>query len=406
MKSNLRYRPRLDRLEDRTCPALAFHYASGLLIVSGVPTSGTVSIQETGPGTFSVQDGGGTASVFGRVSNLSVNLGNAASTVDINLNGNTLAGSLTTTFAGGANTLSIENGTVGFLTIRGGSGGTTLTLGDGSSLLKVMRDSVISLAGNSGDSVTAANNADFVGNLTVANAASVNLASGSTVGRSAVFSAARIGTDVVDDATVGSDVVFVSSVPLANGQNTLEVDGTVGLDVVVSAGALNLVGTEVDINANVARNVTIATGGLADTVNVATGVNVGGVLTVALARGSDSLNVSDGSTLGGALLLLGNGPRQVMFGATVGKNTNVLVFEMLGGTGAETVTFTAGATFRGVGIVSLSPFSNNTVSFASAQTFNTFAFTIDGGIFGTNTLNLSGSTGHKLFFRHFTTVNA
>jgi hypothetical protein len=405
LKTNRRYRPRFDRLEDRTCPALSIHQFSGLLLVSGVPTSGTVSIQETGPNSFTVQDGSATPVSFTHVTNLSVSLGRGNDTVDINLGGNAFAGSIGASFAGGNNALSIENGTVGVLTIHGGSGANAITLGDGSSF-KVMHDTLVGLAGNASDTVTVASNADFVGNLTVANAASVNLDSGSLVGHSAVFFGARAGTTVVDDATVGGNVVFSGNFFVTSGQDTLQVNGSVGLNVVYASSFVNTVGDEVDISANVGGNVTISASGVAEAVNVDSGVTIGGILTVALAGGSDTINVADGSTILAAQFFLGNGPRQVNFGATVGNNTNALVFAMFGGVGNEMVTFTAGANFRGRAVLSLSSFSANTVSFSSAQTFNTFAFTIDGGFAGNNTLNLDGTTGTKLFFRHFATVNA
>ena len=66
--------------------------------------------------------------------------------------------------------------------------------------------------------------------------------------------------------------------------------------------------------------------------------------------------------------------------------------------------FTAGATFRGQALVSLSNFSANTVTFASPKTFNTYAFSIDGGFGGYNMLNLYGTWGTKLYFRDFAIV--
>jgi hypothetical protein len=405
MKSNRQYRPRFDRLEDRACPALSIHQFGGLLLVSGVPTSGMVSIQETGAHSFTVQDGSAAPISFARVNDLSVSLGRGDDTVDINLGGNAFAGSINANFAGGNNALSIENGTVGSLNIHGGAGGNAVTLGDGSSF-KVMHDTIVGLAGNAADAVSAASTANFAGNLTVVNATNVNLDSGSVVGHTAMFLGARAGTTVVDGATVGGNVVFSGNYVVATGQDTLQVNGTVSQNVVYTSSVVNKVGDEVDISANVARNVTISVSGLAEAVNVDSGVTIGGNLTVAFTGGSDTLNVADGSTIaGGALLLLGSGSRQVNFGATVGNNTNALVFALFGGIGNEMVTFTAGANFQGRAVLSLSNFSANTVSFLSAQRFNTFAFTIDGGFIGNNTLNLNGTTGTKLAFRHFATVN-
>jgi hypothetical protein len=405
MNTKHRYRPRLDPLEDRTCPALTLIHAGGLLVVAGVPTSGTVFIQETGSNSFTVQDGSATPASFAHVTSLSVSLGRGNDTVDINLGGNTFAGAISSRFAGGTNALSIENGTAGLLNIGGGSGSNAITLGDGS-MLKVTGATVVNLAGNASDTFTLANNVNLVGNLSVANASTVNLASGSAIGHSAAFFAARTGTVVDDAATIGTDVMFFGNFAIAAGQDTLQVNGTVGRNITFSSSFLNTVGDEVDVNANVGGNVYFAGGGLFDTVNVASGVTIGGNFTTILARGSDTVNVSDGSTVkGGALLNLGNGQRLVNFGATVGNNTNALVLAVFGGVGNEMVTFTAGASIRGQALASLSRFSLNTVSFSSAQTFNTYTFSIDGGFGGFNTLNLNGTHGTTLTFRDFATVN-
>lgn len=404
MKTNPRYRPRFDRLENRMCPALAWQQIGGVLLISGVPTSGSVLVQETGVGSIVVHDGT-RAAAFTSVSSLSVSLGAGNDTVMIDLGGNTLAGAISAGFVGGTNALTIEYGTAGLVNLWGGSGANRIALGDGGRLLRVSSNTTVTLAGNAADTLTVANNVRLAGNLTVSSAATVNINTGSTIGQSATFYAAATGTVVADAATVTLDVTYYGTYGIAAGQDTLMVNGAVGRNLTFSSPYLNWVGNEADVNANVGGNVLIASAGLTDRVTVAPLVDIHGNFTAAFAGGSGTLNVADYSIIeGGALIALGNGSRSVSFGATVGNNTNALVFAVYGGIGNETVTFSAAATFRGQGVVSLSSYSRNTVSFVSPKAFNTYAFVIDGGYGGINTLNLRGTQGTKLGYRDFTYV--
>jgi hypothetical protein len=405
MKARHSYRPRFDRLEDRTVPALVLHQVGGLLAVSGVPT-GNVSIHETGSNTITVQDGASTPALFRNVRNLSVSLGSGDNEVDIDLGGNAFHGTISAAFASGTNAFRIEHGTVGYLNIHGGHGENDITLGDGVTLFKVNHDTIVGLGGNDSDTLNVGSTTSMLGSLTVNNAASVTLDSGSAVGQNAAFYAAKGGTVVADGATVRGNVQFFGNFAASSGQDTLQVNGAVGGNVLFTSSLANSVGDELDISANVGRNVSFAGAGLAEAVNVDPGVRIGGNLTVVFAGGSDSIYVGDTAVIGGAALFnLGNGPRQVSFGATVGNNANALVFAIVGGYGNEIVTFTSGATFRGRAALTLSRASANTVNFLSSKVFNTYTFTIDGGFAGFNTLNLNGTGGSKLFMRDFAIVH-
>jgi len=407
MKIANRYRPRFDRLEDRACPALVLHQFGTLLTVSGAPTSGSVLINETGATSFTVQDGsGGAVQSFANVRNLTVTLGSASDAVDVNLGGNTFAGTLSVSLGGGTNAFSIENGSVAWLSVLGGSGANNVALGDGATNFTVTQDAAVRLAGNASDAFELSNHASVNGSLTVSNAPTVDLDTGSAIGRSATIFGARVGTTVTDNATVGRDVIFVSSFFITVGQQTLTINGSVGRDVFYSGAFLNTVGNEVDVNADVGRNVYIAANGLADAITVADNVDITGNFTVVLGRGTDVIDVGNNTTIGGAAFLsLGVGPRTVNFGATVGNNTNFVKFTLIGALGDESITFSSTANIKGRAVLSLSRFSTNTVSFSSAQTLNTFPFVIDGGFGGNNTLNLNGTTGTKLSFFRFATVN-
>jgi hypothetical protein len=406
MRASQSFRPRFERLEDRTCPALSLQQVGGLLTVSGVPTSGNVFIHETGAHVITVQDGTSTPAVYRNVRNLSVSLGSADNSVDIDLGGYGFGGSINVTFASGSNALSIEHGTVGFLNIHGGHGDNDITLGDGVTLFKVRQQTIVGLGGNAYDTLTVGSTTTVAGTLTVNNTASVTLNSGSAISQNAVFYAASTGTVVVDAATVRGNVQFFGSYAAASGQDTLQVNGTVGGSVVFNGSLTNTVGDELDISANVGRNVTFTGSGAVEAVNVAPGVRIGGNLTIAFAGGNDSIDVGDTAVIGGAALFnLGNGLRQVTFGGTVGNNSNALVLAIVGGYGSELVTFTSGATFRGRAALTLSRGSANTVTFLSRKVFNTHAITIDGGFAGLNTLNLNGTGGSKLGVRNFAMVN-
>src|SRR5262249_73137 len=148
---NPRFRPTVERLEDRWCPALTTTLRGGTLTISGSADNGAIGIVQdaTTAGTITVDDGSTavSGSPFTGVSNIRLNLTSADAQVTIDLGGQTLEGSVVGNLGDGANNLSVVNGQIGGrLAVRAGNEDDVVTLGDGTNPLTV-RDADIRLDG-------------------------------------------------------------------------------------------------------------------------------------------------------------------------------------------------------------------------------------------------------------------
>jgi hypothetical protein len=411
MLSPSRYRPHFESLEDRTCPALSATQFGGLLVISGSATGGaTISVTQdaTTAGKFTVTDGTYNHT-FSNVRNVTFVLGSADDKVDVNLGGNTFTGSVNAFLGNGNNTLSVENGTLRWLNVYGGTGTDSVTLGDGTTNLKVAHSAWVGLDGSTSDTLTLANHATVSGNLTASAVNTVNLNAGSRVDQTVQVFGGSGGNTVTAAGTIGRDLIFNSAFFRTTAANTLNVNGAVGRDVVFTSSLVNATGDTVNINANVGGEVSIAGTEHNDTVTVAPGVTIGTEFEVWLGRGDDTVTVGNGATIGrSAEIDLGAGNDSLTFGATVGNGSG-LAFSVDGGSGNDQVTITSAAVFNGNGNVRMGP-GDDTVTFASAFTFNTFTFTLHGGSNTTttpgDTLHLNGTTGSKLHYDGFETVTA
>src|SRR5262245_41523498 len=109
-----RFRPAVERLEDRWCPALTTTLRGSTLVINGAADNGAISIVQdaTSAGTIIVNDGGTTVGdgPFTGVTNIRLNLTDADDQVTIDLGGQTLSGSVVANLGDGANNLSVVNG--------------------------------------------------------------------------------------------------------------------------------------------------------------------------------------------------------------------------------------------------------------------------------------------------------
>jgi hypothetical protein len=121
-----RFRPAVERLEDRWCPALTTTLRGGTLTISGSADNGAISIVQdaTNAGTIAVEDGstGVGDGPFTGVTSIRLNLTDADDQVTIDLGGQSLRRNIVANLGDGANNLSVVNGEIGGrLAVRAGN---------------------------------------------------------------------------------------------------------------------------------------------------------------------------------------------------------------------------------------------------------------------------------------------
>jgi hypothetical protein len=136
MNPRLRSRPSVEPLEDRWVPAVSATISSGTLLITGaaVNPGDTIAITQTGPGEFTVTDGGNPVAVSGSgaVTDVVLRLGRANDNVSIDLGASPLAGSVSARLGGGKDSLAVLRGTIGGdLEVTGGPGRDAVSVADG-----------------------------------------------------------------------------------------------------------------------------------------------------------------------------------------------------------------------------------------------------------------------------------
>src|SRR5262245_4254734 len=84
-----RFRPRLETLETRACPAVTASRFFGVLTVSGAATTpgDVIAVEQSAAGTFVVKDGAATVGTFTNINSVALKLTDADDKVDVNLGG-------------------------------------------------------------------------------------------------------------------------------------------------------------------------------------------------------------------------------------------------------------------------------------------------------------------------------
>jgi hypothetical protein len=328
MKTVRRVRPRLELLEDRRCPTLMIQLLPGNLVVSGVPT-GTLTITETSANVFQVQDGTSNLGSYRDTGNLTLNLTNhQGKAININLNGNTLAGNLLISLGAGdlsefaAIGTGIYGGTVaGSVTITGGSGAEELV--PGFQLIPaapfVVPHGLIvggdfTVNGRSNTAAPVGNILDTGGLFPPATAPVVHI--GGSLNTSAV-SAMAIGPNTVIGKNLNDN---------PGGDQTMELFlfGWVNQNLSFSAGF------------------SPPGAGFPTTLNLDPASSVGGNLSANLGSGVNSATLGVGSVIGGSATITEQGNGTLDIGSTVNGSLGVNL-----GDGNSTLTFEAMASVAG-----------------------------------------------------------
>jgi hypothetical protein len=343
MKQHRRFRPALEMLEHRACPALNVAFSAGVLTLSGTPPTGSalgdgLYISMPSPGVVRVQElfpAAVTLGNFANVRTLTLNLTSYDTDIAFDLNGNTFTGAVNFNLGKGDSDISTFNTVDIYSGVAGGriTGAVAISGGSGSESFNIGQDPTETLA-----PVT------ISGNLTVTAARagsgffgdSLTLAPGSAV-------LGNVTTTYVDAVFAG---FFGSTTGMIGGSLTVNDSGSpFGLDAEVFGSVLG--------NFSVTGTSAVG-GGLGDVVAVNAGGTVGGNVTANLGDGAnlfilDSFLGTPGVVGGSLSVSMGNGPdsgpifaNEVDLLGMVGKSVTLTM-----GNGDSTVYFDAGAVVGG-----------------------------------------------------------
>ncbi len=366
MKPERSTRLLLENLEARCCPSLTVQLTAAGLTLSGAP-QGNLAVTETSPNVFQVQDGTHNLGSYRNAGNLTLNLTNHQNkSVNINLNGNTLAGNLFINEGAGDNTSSAANGTGiyggrigGSLTVIGGSGeeevipgfqvtpappfATPVGLSVGGDIVFNARPNLSPFAFNVLDTGilfgAAAPTVTVGGSIQTTFVDAVGIGQNTTVGKNLAYAAAPgegngfLGIAGVVrgsvQATFGNgpagntfDLTPTGSIGgglqanMGNGPAIvlLEAGSTIRANVNFSAGSGN---DSFAVADQISGNASFNGGDGTDTITLAPTTGVSGTLSVTEGSGNDSVTI-DATVSGTMNVTLGNGNDSVTIGSAPG----------------------------------------------------------------------------------------
>jgi hypothetical protein len=317
MRSRTSLRLGVERLEDRTVPAVTASVINGSLVVkddgsaaSNIAITASDTNADGVADTFTVADGSTAVGTFNNVTrDVVLRLGGEDDTVSIDLGGLSAPRGIAAALGNGTNSLSIDNGTVkGSVSVLGGSGTDTVTLG-GTKALTVNGSAALDL-GDAANDVLHLRQATVQGYLLAFAANNVTLDAGSTV--------------------VGS--VFLVG---GTGGNTVNLNGTIeGSAVLLSRQFGSTAGSTLNITGTVDGNVGFLGSNQTDKLSLSASGSVGGSLIALLGGGDDTAAVS-GTVTNNLVLDGGAGNDALTISGAVGNRTVVT-----GGAGDDTLTIT------------------------------------------------------------------
>lgn len=368
-----RFRPSLERLEDRYLPANVQLFHGALLISPGPSQSALgLTLTQTAVNTFSVIDRGKALGSYGPVANVAITGGNGDDTVTVNVGQFAYAGSLYANTGNGNDGISLQGaggallGNVTLLTGNGAdtvalnrSGGGAMTFGGAVRVLGGAGSHTANL-GNAGGPTHFGGSLDLVGfNNVSLGAGGADTLGGSVTVRSGanpfglnVFVSNRffIAHDLTAIGGAGNDTVTFEdggalggnlTADLGGGRNELNVGGN-GPAVVVGGSVRYTAGDGDDTidlanNASIGGDLFVDLGGGNNTMFFDQPLSVGGNMSVNLGNGTNAWNGGVNANVGGDLsVTLGNGNNHIVVypRTTVGGT-----FRLRSGNGNTALTF-------------------------------------------------------------------
>jgi len=330
------FRPRLDVLEDRTCPSVTATQSGNLLFITGNGSNDTVTVTAKAPHQFKVQNAAGTSlGTFSGIAGISANLGNGTNVAKFEMGQDSQTG---VTYTGGTGIDVVRFDYTNGISNGGDHGGLLINanLGDGNNDLTLKTTNGFSgksllhlnvTAGSGNDQVRATNGvllddaeSHIKANLGAGNnnfAASVvgmtqdsKFTTDLTTGAGNDTASVAISTILDAQATVNANLgdgtnTFSSNVSTIDrgGEYTLNVNTGAGADTVI-VNFQNISNDDDDVHVNV------HTGGGNDTINTAITNTVDGDADIEAnldgGAGTDTLNAHFGAATGVADVNLRN----------------------------------------------------------------------------------------------------
>jgi hypothetical protein len=355
----------LEPLENRACPSVLVTFSGGNLTVTGDNLGDTITAKLTATDTVQVtaQSGGGPVTnlgTFAVTGTLRINGGNAKDTISLDLNGNTLDGSVYINSGNGGDAININNSSAtpgavgGLVSILSGPGGDQVTLDSSFNPLRFGGNVLVNTGlGSNGLAVDAG--ASIAGSLIATDTEVVTFGSSASAG-SIVINAAPGGalannftfsplSTVTSNVSViggsGSDTILMDStvngsmqIVFGNGANIVTFGGTgsVGGTLTYNGGGGGTFLSMLD-GFSASGNVSLSLGNGANGYDLAHTFTVGGNMTLNGGNGSDMVGDFSGTVDGNLAVNLGNGTNTFTFVGTV--NGTKLTYT--GGSGNDTV---------------------------------------------------------------------
>lgn len=333
----------LEILEDRCCPSVTAHVIDGNLHVTDDQSFANVLIRQVGRNTFAVADNGVAIGRYQVTGGVICNLSATGAAAAVDLGGYVSPGDISIYLGDGANSASVNDGSVGGkLKIVGGKGIDQVVLGAAGAPLTVLGDTCINL-GAAADSLTINGNVKLSSDLVAASVNTLLMKAGSEVDGSTFISGAAAGTNYVELQGTIEHVLRFDGNALQN--NTLKVDSGAVIGefwAEVSTGK-----NEVDMYGAVRDNLYI------------------------FGQGTDTINLN-GSIAGHAYLHLVGTDETAHLSGTINGG-----LALKGGAGTVNVKF-ADLRLNGAGSVNLGS-GNDTFTMGQNVSFQAETLTVSGG---------------------------
>jgi hypothetical protein len=281
MKPKRTVQPLLEVLEDRYVPATV-SVTGGNLAITG--TTSTMSVQALSNTSYKVTDNSVATTVNGVTGNITLNLASATTgeSIDVNLNGFKTGHDLVIKTGAGADTVTVENGTVGHdLVINTKGGADSVTLGDGTTTLTIKNITSVTGGPRANNAVIIQAKTTIQSTLVATAEKKVVLAQGARVQAGATIAGSSAGYDITIAGSIANTLYFVGAAKVdATASFTLTATGSIGQSLIAYTGTNFLDYTAssdtFNLDGHIGQNLYLQLGGGIETVTFGPDFSLGG----------------------------------------------------------------------------------------------------------------------------------
>jgi hypothetical protein len=406
----------LEPLEDRCCPSAVFSYDGTNLTLTGDNLGDTITAKVTATNTVNIKfkSGAGPTINYGTYTvggTLTLNGGNGADTILLDLNGHIFGGNAKLNAGLGNNTVNVDSVAAadgqlqGNLSITSGSGADSVTIGATNAVsLGGVNDTINT--GGGGDTVHVSHASILSGNVTFLNANTITFGDGTNVAQAGnlTIKNAALGGQASSFTLAANSVVNHSfAFTGGNGMDTVDIEGALdGSAQITTGNSTNslTIGPAATVNSGL----TYTGGSGADTVSIDAGAVISGNLTLNLGDGNNTGNFNTAFTVNGSMTVNGGSGDDNM-GTFSGTVNGDLAFNL--GTGNNTVDYEGSAVVN----LNYSGNANDTFTFGTSISGNlnvngvtTFTFNALSSVGGNATIDFGTDADADLYTNNGVTV--